>query len=524
MKKQLLFLACCFASTLLMAQSMNPNTKWHWEEGTICVDTPERPAGQENVLGLALPKIECVRVGFVGLGNRGPLAVKRYSIIPGVQIVGLCDYVEERAEACQQTLREAGLPPADIYFGAFGYKTLCERDDVDLIYIATDWNHHFPIAKYALEHGKNVAIEVPSAMNLEQCWELVNLAETQRRHCMILENCCYDSYEMMALNLVQHGVLGQIIRAEGAYLHFLNNEKQWHSWWNDPEAGDEYNMGWQFLYNKQNRGDLYPTHGLGPVALAMGIHRGDRFKTLVAMDTDSFLGQKMAEQLTGNEGEPFADGDHSTVLMRTEKGRVVEIQRNTMTPQPYSRKYTLTGTKGQAMKYPTPVLCIDDGSVLLPSVREQAGKISGHSYVKPDAYQAIFKEYEHPISKKYSEIGKDLGHGGMDFVMDSRLVYCLQNGLPLDLDVYDLAEWCALAELSALSMNHNCASVAFPDFTRGYWDVKKPFEFAYATPEAEAQAEAAAIAATEAQKKLCAEKKLWEKYDKAQAKKARKQK
>lgn len=510
---------CCLAMTLAGAQSMNPDTKWHWEEGTICIESPERPAGQENVIGLAVPKIECVRIGFVGLGSRGPLAVKRYSLIPGVQIVALCDHEEDRAVACQQTLRDAGLPPADIYSGPTGYQTLCERDDIDLVYIATDWNHHYPVAKYALEHGKHAAVEVPSAMNLEQCWGLVNLAEKNRLHCMILENCCYDSFEMMALNMVDKGVLGEIIRAEGAYLHFLNNEKQWRSWWNDPEANDKDLLGWQFLYNKLNRGDLYPTHGLGPVALAMGIHRGDRFKTLVAMDTDSFLGQKMAEQLTGRDGEPFADGDHSTVLMRTEKGHVVEIQRNTMTPQPYSRKYTLTGTNGQAMKYPKPVLCLNDSKVAVQDIKVQAGKISGHSYMPDDVYQAMFEKYEHPISKRYSEAGKELGHGGMDFVMDSRLVYCLHNGLPLDLDVYDLAEWCALAELSALSIHHNCAAVDFPDFTRGFWDVKEPYKFHYASPEDEAKSEAAAIAATEAQKQMCKDKKLWEKYDKKMAKK-----
>ena len=180
-----LAVACLLAfsgMTSASAQSLSPNTKWHWDKGTIVVDTPERPAGQENVLGLTAPKIECVRVAFVGLGMRGPGAVERFTYIPGVQIVALCDYEEARAEACQKFLRKAGLPPADIYSGEKGYEELCKRKDIDLVYIATDWDHHFPVAKCALENGKHAAIEVPSAMNLDQCWELINLSEKTRKH------------------------------------------------------------------------------------------------------------------------------------------------------------------------------------------------------------------------------------------------------------------------------------------------------------------------------------------------------
>ncbi|MBO5699729.1 MAG: Gfo/Idh/MocA family oxidoreductase, partial [Bacteroidaceae bacterium] len=188
------------------AQSLSPSTKWQWDGGTIVVDVPKRPAGQKHVLGLKVAPIQTVRVAFVGLGMRGPGAVTRFTHIPGVEIVALCDYVEERAEACNKELRKAGLAPADIYSGEFGYEQVCQREDVDLVYVATDWDHHAPVALCALAHGKHTAIEVPSAMNLEQCWDLINLAESKQLHCMILENCCYDWFELDALNMAQQGV------------------------------------------------------------------------------------------------------------------------------------------------------------------------------------------------------------------------------------------------------------------------------------------------------------------------------
>ena len=327
-------------------------TAYHWDKGTIVVETPERPAGQEHVLGLTAPKLETVRVGFVGLGMRGPWAVMRFAHIPGVEIVALCDYEEGRAEACQKYLRDTGLMPADIYYGEKGYEELCKRDDIDLVYVATDWNHHFPVAKFAMENGKHAAIEVPSAMNLNQCWELIDLSEQTRLHCFILENCCYDYYEMNALAMAQDGIFGEIIRAEGAYIHGL--EWFWDSYWQDPNDNDVNNLHWRMKYNMENRGDVYATHGLGPVAQCMNIHRGDRFTTLTAMDTESFVGKEWVENKTGKECTEFRNGDHTTTLMRTANGKVVEIQHNVMTPQPYNRLFKLTGTKGYATKYPTP--------------------------------------------------------------------------------------------------------------------------------------------------------------------------
>ncbi|MDE5660267.1 MAG: Gfo/Idh/MocA family oxidoreductase [Muribaculaceae bacterium] len=494
----------------LCAQSLSPSTKTHWDKGTLVVETPERPAGQEHVLGLTAPKLETVRVAFVGLGMRGPGAVNRFAHIPGVEIVALCDYVPQRAEACQKYLREQGLAPAAIYSGEDGYKAVCERPDVDLVYVATDWDHHFPVAKCALENGKHTAIEVPSAMNLEQCWELIDLSEKNRNHCMILENCCYDYYELNALAMAQAGVFGEVLRAEGAYIHNLDDF--WDYYWSNPD-NDPDKLGWRMKYNMENRGDVYATHGLGPVAQCLDIHRGDRFKTLVAMDTKSHHGKEWVEKKTGKPCNNFRNGDQTTTLMRTEDGKVVEIQHNVMNPQPYNRLFKLTGTKGYATKYPTPEIALDKSQLQASGVQPKIDNLSSHGFLPKSEYDALVQKYYHPILTKYGEIGRQMGHGGMDYMMDARLVYCLQNGLPLDMDVYDLAEWCCLAELGSLSMDNNSCAVTFPDFTRGHWNDVKGYKHAYAPAAEEAAAEAAAAAYTAAAKQATADNKLWDLYD-----------
>ena len=512
-KSLFFFLILSLMPAILMAQSLSLSTKWKWDKGTIVVETPVRPDGQRHAVGLTAPRIPLVRVGFVGLGLRGPGAVQRFVHIPGVHIVALCDYEFSRAEKCQSYLRKAGFPPAQIYSGDEGYKELCSRPDIDLVYVATDWEHHFPVAKCALENGKHTAVEVPSVMNLEQCWELINLSEKTRKHCMILENCCYDWYEMNALNMAKQGVFGELIRAEGAYIH--NLDPYWDSYWKNPDGSDDERLGWRLKYNKENRGDLYATHGLGPVAQALDIHRGDRITTLVAMDTKSVIGKALVEKKTGKECDSFRNGDHTTTLMRTATGKVIEIQHNVMTYQPYNRLYKLIGTRGYATKYPKQQIALDGNAVKETGI-PQLDKLDAHAFMSDEQMRMLVEKYTHPILDKYGKMAKEVGgHGGMDFIMDARLVYCLQNGLPLDMDVYDLAEWCCLAELGALSMDNNCASVAFPDFTRGHWNEQQGFKQAYATPDEEEEAEKLAKEATENLKSMTAKKKLWQKYDKA---------
>lgn len=437
-------------------------------------------------------------------------------MIPGVEVVALCDYVPERAEACQGYLKKAGLPPAAIYSGAEGYKELCARPDIDLVYVATDWAHHFPVAECALQHGKNVADEVPSAMNLEECWKLVNLSEKMQKNCMILENCCYDWFEMRTLNMAQHGVFGEIIRAQGAYIHNLDDF--WDYYWKNPDGSDPEQLGWRLKYNRENRGDVYATHGLGPVAQALDIHRGDRMKTLVAMDTKSVHGKELVEKKTGKPCNDFRNGDHTTTLIRTENAKVIELQHDVMNPQPYNRLYQLTGTKGFANKYPVEGYAVDSKQLSASGHKPKVDNLSSHSFMPESEKEALEKQYESPILAKFGELAKKVGgHGGMDFIMCARLIYCLQNGLPLDMDVYDLAEWCSIAELGAISMDNNFASVSFPDFTRGLWNKEKGYRHAYASAADEAASEAYANKVTAIQKEATSKFNLWKLYDDVKA-------
>ncbi len=517
MKKLKLF-SLAFAAMLSLgfqsanAQSLSPATKWHWNKGKIVIETPQRPEGQKDVLGLALPKKKVVRIGLVGLGMRGPGAVENFSLIPGVQVVALCDYEEKRAVKQNERLRKNGLAPAAVYYGEKGYEALCKRPDIDLVYIATDWEHHAIVAKCALENGKNVADEVPSAMNLQECWDLINLAEQKQLNCMILENCCYDWFEMRTLNMAQHGVFGEILRAQGAYIHNLDDF--WDYYWKNPNGSDPDQLGWRLKYNKENRGDLYATHGLGPVAQALDIHRGDRMKTLVSMDTKSVHGKELVEKKTGKPCTEFRNGDHTTTLIRTEGEKVIELQHDVMNPQPYNRLYQLTGTRGFANKYPVEGYAVDASQLKATGNQPKVDDLSTHSFMPDEQRKALEEKYESPILKKFGKLAKEVGgHGGMDFIMCARLIYCLQNGLPLDMDVYDLAEWCAIAELSAISLDNDCSPVTFPDFTRGLWNKEKGYHHAYATPEQEAATEATANAYTKAYKEATAKLKLWTLYD-----------
>ena len=435
----------------------------------IEVEVPKRPAGQEHAVGLTAPKLEVVRIGIIGLGMRGDGAVTRLINIPGVEITALCDIVPERVEEGQAILRKAGLPEAAAYSGSEdAWKELCDREDLDLVYVVTDWKNHANIGVYAMEHGKHVAIEVPAAMTLDEIWALINTSERTRKHCMQLENCVYDFFEMTALNMAQQGLLGEVIHVEGSYIH--NLEDYW---------GEYYN-NWRLDYNNEHRGDVYPTHGIGPVTQALNIHRGDRMTTLVSMDTKSFNGKKMAQKFgVANKDVEFQNGDHTLTLIQTAQGKTIHIQHNVMTPRPYSRMYSLTGTDGYASKYPIEQICLRPTQVEEnPAI--DLDNLNAHGAVPADIHAALVEQYKHPIHRDLEARAKEVGgHGGMDFIMDYRLIYCLQNGLPLDMDVYDLAEWCCLAELTRISIENGNAPVAMPDFTRGHWNDVQGYRHAF---------------------------------------------
>lgn len=468
MKKLLSTLAIGFA--LLTIQTSCTEKAKTEAFAPIKVETPARPAGQGDVLELVTPKMDTVRVGFIGLGMRGPGAVQRFTHIPGTKIVALCDIRPERVAHSQEVLKNAGLPEAASYSGSEdAWKQLCERDDIDLVYIATDWKHHAEMGVYAMEQGKHVAIEVPAAMTLDEIWSLINTSEKTRKHCMQLENCVYDFFELTTLNMAQQGVFGEVLHVEGAYIH--NLEDFWPEYWNN----------WRMDYNHQHRGDVYATHGMGPACQLLNIHRGDRMKTLVAMDTKPVNGPAYIKKQTGEEVQDFQNGDQTTTVIRTENGKTMLIQHNVMTPRPYSRMYQVVGADGYASKYPIQEYCLRPTQVDAKDVPNHEN-LNAHGSVPEDVKKALMEKYKSPVlDEELQETAKKVGgHGGMDYIMDYRLIYCLRNGLPLDMDVYDLAEWCCMADLTRLSIENNSAPVEVPDFTRGGWNKVKGFKHAFA--------------------------------------------
>jgi predicted dehydrogenase len=472
MKKQIEILLTLLVTIFLFSCTNGLNTQK--EKNTfepIQTEIPVRPAGQKDVLGLVAPRLDTVRVGFIGLGSRGPAAVMRFTHIPGTKIIALCDLDTDRVEKVQKILDGEGLPRAAAYSGsAEVWKELCQRDDIDLVYIATDWKNHAPMMIYAMEQGKHVACEVPAAMTLQEIWDVVNTAERTEKHCMQLENCVYDFFELTTLNMAQQGLFGEILHAEGAYIHDL--EKVWESYHND----------WRMQYNREFRGDVYPTHGFGPVCQALNIHRGDRLDYLVAMDNKAVnIPEYLIEKrgIDRDSAYNFANGQHTMTFIRTEKEKTIHIQHDVSSPRPYSRMYQLSGTKGFANKYPQPGYALK-GEVLEGSGIPNYENMNPHSFVSEEVKNSLMQQYKHRIHQELEEKAKEVGgHGGMDYIMDYRLVYCLRNGLPLDMDVYDLAEWCSLAELSRISLENNSAPVAVPDFTRGNWNEIQGYRHAF---------------------------------------------
>ncbi|MBQ2852181.1 MAG: Gfo/Idh/MocA family oxidoreductase [Bacteroidales bacterium] len=435
------------------------------KDNMIIFSEPERVEGQKSVLQLAVDPIPVVRMGFIGLGMRGADAVNRISNIEGVEFKALCDLLPERVTAVQNNVIKAkNLPECAEYSGEEGWKELCKRDDIDLVYICTDWVNHVPMAVYAMQHGKHVALEVPAATSVEECWQLVDVAEQTQRHCMMLENCCYDFFELTCLNMAQQGLFGEVIHAQGAYIH--NLEPFW----------AHYQGNWRLEFNQDHAGDVYATHGLGPVCQVLDIHRGDKMEYLVSMSTPSYNGKKIAKEMMGTE--EFANGDMTSTLIKTNKGKTILIQHNVYTPRPYDRLYQLTGTEGFANKYPIEGFTLKEENVPSDVIPDHE-KLDEHGFVSNEVRDSLMIAYKHPIAKDIEEKAKSVGgHGGMDFIMDYRLIYCLQNGLPLDQDVYDAAEWSCLGELTAASIENNGMPVKFPDFTRGDWNKVKGYRHA----------------------------------------------
>jgi predicted dehydrogenase len=400
------------------------------------------------MIGFRDKPIPEVGIGFVGVGLMGTAHVENLLKIKGAEVRAVCDVVPEKVERAQKLVVEAGQPePGGYSRGPRDFERLCDRSDIDLVFTATPWEWHVPVCVAAMTAGKHAATEVPAALTLDDCWRLVETSEKTRRHCVMMENCNYDRFEMMVLSMVEQGVLGELIHARCGYLHDLREVKH-----------DLKGEGvWRRDHSMTTNGDLYPTHGLGPVAQCLDINRGNAFDSLVSMGGKTRGLHRYAVERFGADSpqaaEQFVLSDVVTTLLNTVGGETVVVTHDTSSPRPYSRDYLIQGTLGIARKYPEPRIYIE-------------GRSDPHRWDPIDPY---LEEYDHPLWRKLEEQSRGAGHGGMDFIEDFRLVEALRAGRPPDSDVYDAATLSAVVELSGRSIARGGEPLRFPDFTRGGW-------------------------------------------------------
>lgn len=407
-----------------------------------------------TMIGVKFDRHEKVRLGLVGAGGRGSSLLDNFLAIDNVEVSAVCDIVPEKCTQAQALVARHGQArAAAIYTGNDkAFEALAKRDDIDLVVVATSWDFHVPVATFAMKQGKHVAVEVPAARTIDDCWDLVNTSEKTRRHCVQLENCCYGYNEMLVNRMVHAGVLGELMHGGAAYLHDLRSLL----------FSSEGEGQWRRFEHLNRNGNLYPTHGLGPVAFYMDINRGDRFEYMVSMSSMSTsLAFYRDAHLPANDPrrkETYACGDQNTSLIKTSQGRMIRLEHNVSSPTPYDRINLIAGTKGIFKDYP-PLIYVDG------QPREE--------WVPIDSFK---KEFEPPLWTKMGEIAAKLGgHGGMDFLECYRLVLAMRQGTEPDIDVYDAAAWSAPGPLSELSVSHGSAPQQFPDFTRGQWKQKRPW-------------------------------------------------
>ncbi len=411
-----------------------------------------------NMCGYSAPPLQKVRVGFIGLGNRGPVNVDAMAFVEGVEIKALCDKRMVRVEYTQKILAKHGLPPAKAYGGSEDiWMELCKDPDLDLISIAVPRGPlHARMAVCAMENGKHAAVEAPAASTLDEAWRLVETSERTRKHCMMLENCCYDFFELLTLNMIRQGFFGELIHADAGYLHHQNN-------FIIPEGGDM----WRVRESQHRNCNLYPSHGIGPICQAMNVNRGDRLALMTSMASNDFTMGKMAAELAKKDSfyKEFDTnsyrGNMNTSIIRTQNGKTIMLQYDITSPRVYSRIHTISGTKGILQKYPLP------------------GRISQgkDEWFTEEEMKELSERYKPEIVKRMGKLAEEVGgHGGMDFLMNWRLIDCLRNGLPLEQDVYDAAAWSSIVPLSEWSVANGSNSIRIPDFTCGSYRSNTPLD------------------------------------------------
>lgn len=457
----------------------------HPEEGR---GPPEEtpPRRGESVMELEADSIETVNVGIIGLGNRGPGMTETLAEInengePNCEITAVCDIVEDRVQEMASTLAEDyGMDPATYSAGVAedeweddesfreddldemvdsGWQELVERDDIDLVLIFTHHRSHAEMCEYAMDRGKHVAVDVPAATTIRECWDLVQASERNQVHCMQLENYNYRQEEMWVLNMVQEGIFDEITYARGGYIHNLVGT---------------YFMGaygppinWRSRMHMEEKGDTYPTHGIGPIAWYLELLRGDRMEYLVAQESpEAALSEYAQTQL--EPGDEFygrtdwENGDTTRSLIKTNKGIHIENQLDVKTNRLTSglAHNTLAGT-GAYHESTT-----HHGSDLFLGNE-------GHEVVDDDTYEEYRDEYNHPVWENLGDKAEEFGHGGGDYLELYRLIDALNKGRTVDQNVYDAVHWCAIRPLSRISIEHGSRPVRFPDFTRGEWETER---------------------------------------------------
>lgn len=413
--------------------------------------------------------MDTVRLGFIGTGGRGrshvDLAVRRSD----VAVTALCDIDPIELAAAEKQLADAGRPKAATY-GAneYSFLDLLERDDVDAVVISTPWLWHTRMAVAAMKAGKYAGVEVSAANTMEECWDLVNVHEETGVPVMILENVCYRRDVMAIMNMVRQGLFGELVHTECGYQHDLREVK-----FNGGrgKAGVEFGekahseARWRTFHSVHQNGDVYPTHGLGPVAMMLDINRGNRFVSLTSTASKARGLHKFVVDHGGadhpNAKVNFKLGDVITTVIRTQNGESIIVSHDTNLPRPYSLGFRVQGTNGIWMDV--------NRSLYIEGVSQRA-----HAWEEAAPYLA---QYDHPLWKKYGEDAAGAGHGGMDFFVLHAFVEAIKLGVQTPMDAYDCAAWSAVTPLSEASIAMGSAPQLFPDFTRGLW-MKRTQDFA----------------------------------------------
>ena len=424
-----------------------------------CATEGERPAVQKYMGDFKAEPLSTIRAAFIGVGARGGYHAKSFARLEGTEVVAICDVYQDLVEEKKKWVEEVDEfqqhQNIALYYGD-EQQWLKMLDEVkpDVVFIATNWENHAPMAIASMKAGAHAFVEVPMATTLKDLWDIVDTSEQTQKHCMMMENVNYGRVELMYLNMVRQGLVGDLLHAEAAYIHELRWQMQ------EQERGTG---SWRTYHYANRNGNLYPTHGLGPVAQYMNLARGkDNFASLVSFSTPA-----MGRALYAKENYPadhkwnqldYKGGDLNTSIVKTKLGRTIMIQWDETSPRPYSRHNLIQGTKGTLAGFPTRIAL--DGGV------EGLTK-NHHSWVQGEELSAIYEKYDHPLYKRLNESTKNSGHGGMDGIMIYRIVECLQNGLALDQNVYEGCLWSAVSPLSEMSVLNGGALQTFPDFTRG---------------------------------------------------------